>query len=83
MTIRNKDMDVEKVVLNNVCLKRLLELHCFKREDVLVEGMSVRLPLPIAIQRRMFDLAQTVPEDSHEYQRLLFFHAYQAVSYMD
>ena len=39
MTTSKANMDVEKVVLNNVCLKRLLELHCFKREDVLVEGI--------------------------------------------
>ena len=41
MSTRKVEMDVEKVVLNNVCLKRLLELHCFKREDALVEGMLI------------------------------------------
>ena len=33
-------MDPEKIVLNNICLKRLLEVHCFKRDATVVEGIE-------------------------------------------
>ena len=31
-------LDPEKVVLGNVCLKKVLHYHCYRRESAIVEG---------------------------------------------